>query len=288
MRPVVCAVLLGAASAFQAMTPMLLGKARSFAPCNASPRAMPKPAAISHFAATLDASSPSPCDYKRRRFSLGGAAILLAASSALEPGDSMAEQPVERDPQFPGTSMPRLKAITERVLSLPQSELDGPWPEVRRRLLWAGGLKDMPSTSHAFNDWNHCDLTPMADAVQDKDNADGAVAGISRQNTLGPYIRAASLSDVGAGGSWSTCILGAAQEPPSDVAHVQFRSRIAFKLVWAPPTFATFVLVDDQGRLLKRGTPKEGSGLPSLQQRQRNYETVRGGRYAVEAEKISI
>ena len=200
MRPVVCAVLLGAASAFQAMTPMLLGKARSFAPCNTSPRAMPKPAAISHFAATLDASSPSPCDYKRRRFSLGGAAILLAASSALEPGDSMAEQPVERDPQFPGTSMPRLKAITERVLSLPQSELDGPWPEVRRRLLWAGGLKDMPSTSHAFNDWNHCDLTPMAYAVQDKDNADGAVAGISRQNTLGPYIRAASLSDVGAGG----------------------------------------------------------------------------------------
>merc|ERR1719238_2277904 len=119
MRSVVCAVLLGAASAFQATTPMLLGKARSSA----------------------------PCDYKRRRFSLGGAAILLAAGSVLEPGDSMAEQPVERDPQFPGTSMPRLKAITERVLSLPQSELDGPWPEVRRRLLWAGGLKDVPSTS---------------------------------------------------------------------------------------------------------------------------------------------
>ena len=87
--------------------------------------------------------------------------------------------------------------------------------------------------------------------------------------------------------SWSTCILGAARDPPSDVAHVQFRSRIAFKLVWAPPTFDTFVLVDDDGKLLARGTPKEGSGLPSLQQRQKNFEVVRGGRYAAEAEKIS-
>lgn len=130
---------------------------------------------------------------------MGGAAVLLAAS-VLEPGDGMAEQPVERDPKWPGTSVARLRAITERVQSLSQSELDGPWPEVRRRLLWAGGLKDIPSTSHAFNDWNHCDLTPMADSVQDESNEDGAVTGISRQNMLGPYIRTASLPEVGPGG----------------------------------------------------------------------------------------
>ena len=34
---------------------------------------------------------------------------------------------------------------------------------------------------------------------------------------------------------------------PNQVAHVQFRSRIAFKLVWVPPALETFVLVDDAG-----------------------------------------
>lgn len=34
------------------------------------------------------------------------------------------------------------------------------------------------------------------------------------------------------GGSWSTCLIGCNQNPPQDVAHVQFKSRIAFKLVW--------------------------------------------------------
>lgn len=39
---------------------------------------------------------------------------------------------------------------------------------------------------------------------------------------------------------------GCNREPPQDVAHVQFRSRIAFKLVWVPnDSFDAFVLVDD-------------------------------------------
>ena len=192
IRTAACALLVGAASAFQTTwSPVLAGNARSGISCWSASRA-----AITKCTATTDASSS--CDPKRRRFTLRGAAVLFAAS-VLEPGDSMAEK-VERDPEWPGTSVARLKAITERVLSLSQSELDGPWPEVRRRLLWAGGLKDLPSTSHAFNDWNHCDLTPMADQVQDESNADGAVAGISRQNMLGPYIRTASLPDIGPGG----------------------------------------------------------------------------------------
>jgi hypothetical protein len=131
-----------------------------------------------------------------------------------------------------------------------------------------------------------CTRIIRADTVKDESNADGAVAGISRTNRLGTAIRTASLPEVGPGGSWSTCILGAGKNPPLDVAHVQFRSRVAFKLVWAPPQFATFVLVDDDGKLLVKGTPQEGSGLPSLQQRQGNFDVVRGGRYAVEAEKL--
>jgi len=278
LHPTACALLIGTASAFQATSPLLAR--HGISSYSAAGGSAPPKSALTQATSSLDA--PSSCNPERRRFTAGAAAALLA--SVAEPGDSMAGQ-VERDPAWPGTSVARLRAITERVLSLSQDELDGPWPEARRRLLWAGGLKDMRSTSHAFNDWNHCDLTPMADQVQDESNADGAVAGISRQNMLGEHIRVASLPEVGPGGSWSTCILGASQEPPSDVAHVQFRSRIAFKLVWAPPTFDSFVLVDDEGKLLAKGTPQAGSGLPSVQQRQKNYEVVRGGRYAAEAEK---
>jgi hypothetical protein len=321
LRSSACALLVGAASAFHVASPVVVwqglssrGGASRFGASDAllGRSVLTKTTAVS---STLDI--PSSCDPKLRRRRFAVAAVVLAAGVA-EPGDSKAEQ-VEHDP-FPGTSVKRLQAITERVLSLPQNELDGPWPEVRRRLLWAGGLREMPSTSHAFNDWNHCDLTPMSDSVKDESNADGQVAGISRQNMLGPSIRSASLPEVGPGGrsvpfrispfeclrpfhracsglaltarfdaspnSWSTCILGANQEPPRDVAHVQFQSRIAFKLVWAPPTFSSFVLVDDAGKLLAHGTPKEGSGLPSLQQRQKNFEVVRGGRYATEAEKF--
>jgi hypothetical protein len=60
----------------------------------------------------------------------------------------------------------------------------------------------------------------------------------------------ASLPELGPGGSWTTCMIGCHRDPPRDVAHVQFRSRIAFKLVWVPPDFRMFVLVDDHGNLL--------------------------------------
>jgi hypothetical protein len=69
-------------------------------------------------------------------------------------------------------------------------------------------------------------------------------------------------------------MIGCNQEPPSDVAHKQFKSRIAFKLVWCPPAFNSFVLVDDAGDLLARGTPSGGQ-LPSLRERQYNFQ-VRG------------
>ena len=119
-------------------------------------------------------------------------------------------------------------------------------------------------------------------------------------------------------------------DPPQDVAHVQFRSRIAckclhmirtrtleamsdsravvpsklfarhvacdasvpsgriawsaVKLVWATPSFNTFVLVDDDGALLNSGRPT--GSLPHPQERAMNYQLVRGSKYAVEADKI--
>ena len=80
------------------------------------------------------------------------------------------------------------------------------------------------------------------------------------------------------------CLSFPAAPRSQDVAHIQFRSRIAFKLVWCPPSFSTFVLVDDEGGLLVSGTPS--GQLPRLSERRRNFELVAGSKYAVEAEKF--
>lgn len=195
--------------------------------------------------------------------------------------------------EYPGTAVQRLEAVTERVKSLTPTELSQDWTTVRKRLLWAGGLRDIQDaapgygyTGHAFNDYNHCDLTTMLGDVQNESNADGRVVGISTGNLLGPGIRVASDPDLGPGGSWSTCTNGCASDPPRDVAHVQFRSRIAFKLVWSPvDDFASFCLVDDSGDLLAYGTPQPP--LPSLRQRQMNYDVVKGSKYATAADNLS-
>ena len=126
----------------------------------------------------------------------------------------------------------------------------------------------------------------MLGDVADSRN-DGAVKQIAVGNFLGDGIRAASDPELGPGGSWCTCTNGCASDPPRDVAHSQFRSRIAWKLVWAPGasrSFASFVLVDDQGAMLATGAPQ--GRLPPLQHREANYEVVRGSKYARAADSV--
>jgi hypothetical protein len=196
------------------------------------------------------------------------------------------------DLEYPGTAVERMSAVRRRVANLTHDELSAGWEDVRRKLLWAGGLRDLPNaipgqgyTGHAFNDYNHVDLTCMLDQVSHNEN-DGRIQQIARGNQLGPGIRIASLPDLGPGGSWSTCANGCNQDPPQDVAHVQFRSRIAFKLVWCPTArFDTFVLVDDDGKELARGTPT--GDLPRIGERQANYRIVRGSKYAAAADEIA-
>lgn len=203
------------------------------------------------------------------------------------------------DADYPGTSVERLQTCVARAKTLGTEALSCEWESVRRSILWAGGLKDLPNaqpgqgyTGHSFNDANHCDLTTMLGDVAANEN-DGAVKGIAIGNRLHDGIIIASLPECGPGGSWSTCMQGCNTEPPRDVAHLQFRSRIAFKLVWCPPTFESFVLVDDAGTLLSAGTPKAGGGgggggggsLPSMRERQINFRMVQGSKYAVAAEK---
>lgn len=77
-------------------------------------------------------------------------------------------------------------------------------------------------------------------------------------------------------------MLGCNEVPPKDVAHLQFRSRIAFKLVWVPPSFNSFVLVDDDGNLLNKGSPT--GAVPSLGERRDNYRLVVGSKYAKAAD----
>lgn len=195
------------------------------------------------------------------------------------------------DAAYPGTAVKRRAVIVERASSLSVEQLSGDWEDVRRTILWAGGLRDLPRarpgagyTGHSFNDYNHCDLCAMADGEADAEN-DGRVKGIAMGNRLGNGIRVASLPELGAGGSWSTCMMGCNSEPPRDVAHLQFKSRIAFKLVWVPPTFATLVLVGDEGELLATGTPT--GRLPALRERQMNYALVRGSKYAAAAVELA-
>ena len=84
---------------------------------------------------------------------------------------------------------------------------------------------------HCFNDFNHVDATTMSMDDADNEN-EGRVAGMHRTNALGEGIRGAS--DRALGQFVVRDILGSNLEPPRDVAHVQFRSKIAWKLVWVP------------------------------------------------------
>jgi hypothetical protein len=137
------------------------------------------------------------------------------AASASGSGSSSASSTNDRatiiDVDYPGTAVERLNNVRARVAELMNNEvngnvLNGPWQDVRRQLLWAGGLRDLPNaqpgqgyTGHAFNDYNHVDLTCMLDNVSDSEN-DGAIKGIAIGNRLGNGIRIASLPELGPGG----------------------------------------------------------------------------------------
>ena len=196
-------------------------------------------------------------------------ALLQTTKMATFATASTTNEPINEqvDALYPGTAVARMNNIRDRVRSLAYEQLNGEWENVRRSLLWAGGLRDLENaipgqgyTGHSFNDFNHCDLVAMQEEVSGAEN-NGQVAGIAADNPLGmltisisllpvglshsPFplrprlfshagvgIRIASLEDAGPGGSWTTCMMGCHHDPPRDVAHLQFRSRIAFKLVW--------------------------------------------------------
>jgi hypothetical protein len=243
------------------------------------------PSSFNNYPTAATATSPSD-KFSHRRNNIKH--LMTTDSSNDNSSNSMKEVDIE----YPGTAVVRMNNVRARVKTLSEQDLTGDWGDVRRKILWAGGLKDLPKaapgqgyTGHSFNDYNHVDLTTMNDQVSGNEN-DGQVRGIAIGNNLGMGIRIASIEELGPGGSWSTCSNGCNVDPPQDVAHIQFRSRIAFKLVWVPnDKFDMFVLVDDDGQELARGRPT--GSLPPLRHRQMNYRTVMGSKYAKVVDQIA-
>lgn len=176
--------------------------------------------------------------------------------------------PGETDKSCPGTAEERLHAARERARSL-NGKLTMNWKDVRKKLLWAAGLADIMKTSHCFEDYNHVTAATMKEKAYDNKH-NGSVQGMARGNSLGGVIRSGSLKE-GTGfetdGSWCTCALQA----PSDVAHVQFKSKAAFYLVW-PPGYSKFALATEDGELLACGQPT--GDLPRLWHRQENWRQI--------------
>eukprot|EP00501_MAST-03F_sp_TOSAG23-6_P002289 GSMAST32.ASY1.ANO1.2390.1 assembled CDS len=160
------------------------------------------------------------------------------------------------DKLYPGTAVKRMMSARERVCSFSPATLSKSWQEVRR---------SMGYTGHSFNDWNHVDATCMLGKVTHFEN-NGEVQGIALGNRLGRGIEVASIKELG---------------PGADVAHIQFKSRIAFKLVWCPPNYKQFILCDDEGHFLNFGAPT--GTLPHIRERERNFKHVEGSKYAKEA-----
>ena len=112
---------------------------------------------------------------------------------------------MEVDNIYPGTAVARLNAVHARVAELAANpdNFNGPWESVRKKILWAGGLRDLPDavpgmgyTGHSFNDYNHVDLTTMNDETVYNTNQ-GEVKQIAIGNNLGPGIKIASLPELG-------------------------------------------------------------------------------------------
>ncbi|KAL7475844.1 hypothetical protein ACHAWX_000070 [Stephanocyclus meneghinianus] len=117
---------------------------------------------------------------------------------------------------------------------------------------------------------------------------DGLIEGIAMGNQLGPGIKIASLPELSPGGLWSTCAMGCHTDPPRDVTHVQFHSRIAFKLVWIPNAYLDdFVLVVDDGKFLAVGKPLDDGTMPSRTEREMNWSIVQRSKYAVVAKETA-
>lgn len=206
-----------------------------------------------------------------------GLSLCSAVQSGVENVTTAKATPVLRgtsrhiSPTLSGTATKRLEAARGQARSLNQAALTGDWEGIRKQLLQAAGLKAQGETSHCFNDYNHVSAMTVVNENRDNEH-DGKVTGMGVGNQLGDGIKKASLHDRAGfekGGSWCTCAIGAGKEPPFDVAHHQFKSEVAFYLVWLKGS-TEFALVTEEGKHLACGQA-EGT-LPPADQRKDNWD----------------
>ena len=115
------------------------------------------------------------------------AAVFLASSSA-------AMSAAAASAAFPGTSLRRMEMIRRRIRALEPHELSREWPEVRRTLLRAAGLRDVSDrrrvgtgyTGHCFQDSNHCDATAML--LERSDDRNTGALGVHRAIAIGNHL----------------------------------------------------------------------------------------------------
>ena len=78
---------------------------------------------------------------------------------------SMSQSDTTIDPIYPGTAVERLQNVHRRVAELVQTVppvLNGPWETVRRKILWAGGLRDLPNAIPGQVRFQMCQFIPFA------------------------------------------------------------------------------------------------------------------------------
>jgi hypothetical protein len=110
-------------------------------------------------------------------FVVSSAGAILPQVSSLNTSSST-ELNMTIDPQYPGTAVERMLAARARVKELAATDaFSKEWEDVRRSILWCGGLRDLPNarpgqgyTGHSFNDFNHVDLTAIRDSESDNQN----------------------------------------------------------------------------------------------------------------------
>ena len=76
---------------------------------------------------------------------------------------------------YPGTAIERNEVVKENAKNL--TDLNGPWDEVRKKLLSACGLWDnqhtdpgQGNTGHCFADYNHVDCCTMQEEIAHDEN----------------------------------------------------------------------------------------------------------------------
>lgn len=153
---------------------------------------------------------------------------------------------------YPNTDTTTLMAITKKIRNWTSVDVQGSWREVRNKLMDISGLStSCGHTSHCFNDWNHVDLLCVDESKYHLTNQESQVLGIDHVNSLEDVIRHCTSQGQRV---WTTCMMGCSrEEEPQDVAHQQFKCKIAFKLVWLPgleEKYDRFCLLDEEGDVL--------------------------------------